>query len=80
LLSPGDRVDIQVFVKTGNHNGTETGKSKVILQNIRVFAVDQTVQRSRDGGDETASIHVDDPLVVVMPRDPLPRLRHVTRA
>jgi pilus assembly protein CpaB len=54
LLSPGDRVDIQVFVKTGNHNGTETGKSKVILQNIRVFAVDQTVQRSRDGGDEHA--------------------------
>ena len=27
-------------------------RSKVILQNIRVFAVDQTVQRSPDGGDE----------------------------
>jgi pilus assembly protein CpaB len=52
LLSPGDRVDIQVFVKLGNHNGTDNAKSKVILQNIRVFAVDQTVQRSRDGGDE----------------------------
>jgi pilus assembly protein CpaB len=52
LLSPGDRVDIQVFVKTGNRNGAETAKSKVILQNIRVFAVDQTVQRSRDGSEE----------------------------
>jgi pilus assembly protein CpaB len=52
LLSPGDRVDIQVFVKLGSKNGAETAKSKVILQNIRVFAVDQTVQRSRDGGEE----------------------------
>jgi pilus assembly protein CpaB len=52
LLSPGDRVDIQVFVKLGSHNGADNAKSKVILQNIRVFAVDQTVQRSRDGGDE----------------------------
>jgi pilus assembly protein CpaB len=52
LLSPGDRVDIQVFVKLGTHNGTDSAKSKVILQNIRVFAVDQTVQRSRDGGEE----------------------------
>ena len=32
--------------------GIETAKSKVILQNIRVFAVDQTVQRSPDGGEE----------------------------
>jgi pilus assembly protein CpaB len=54
LLSPGDRVDIQVFVKLGSHNGTESSKSKIILQNIRVFAVDQTVQRSRDGGEERA--------------------------
>ena len=34
--------------------GIETAKSKVILQNIRVFAVDQTVQRSPDGGEEKA--------------------------
>jgi pilus assembly protein CpaB len=54
LLSPGDRVDIQVFVKLGSHNGAESSKSKIILQNIRVFAVDQTVQRSRDGAEEHA--------------------------
>jgi pilus assembly protein CpaB len=52
LLSPGDRVDIQVFVKLTPHNGAEASKSKIILQNIRVFAVDQTVQRSREGGEE----------------------------
>jgi pilus assembly protein CpaB len=52
LLSPGDRVDIQVFVKLNPKNGVEASKSKIILQNIRVFAVDQTVQRSRDGGEE----------------------------
>ena len=54
LLSPGDRVDIQVFVKLGSHNGVDASKSKIILQNIRVFAVDQTVQRSRDGAEEHA--------------------------
>ena len=32
--------------------GIDTAKSKIILQNIRVFAVDQTVQRSPDGGEE----------------------------
>ncbi|HEY4232544.1 MAG TPA: Flp pilus assembly protein CpaB [Lacipirellulaceae bacterium] len=52
LLSPGDRVDIQVFVKLNPRNGADASKSKIILQNIRVFAVDQTVQRSRDGGEE----------------------------
>ncbi len=52
LLSPGDRVDVQLFVKRDERNGIDSAKTKVILQNIRVFAVDQTVQRSRDGGDE----------------------------
>lgn len=52
LLSPGDRVDVQLFVKRDERNGIESAKTKVILQNIRVFAVDQTVQRSPDGGDE----------------------------
>jgi pilus assembly protein CpaB len=52
LLSPGDRVDVQLFVKRDERNGIDSAKTKVILQNIRVFAVDQTVQRSPDGGDE----------------------------
>jgi pilus assembly protein CpaB len=52
LLSPGDRVDVQLFVKRDDRNGILSAKTKVILQNIRVFAVDQTVQRSPDGGEE----------------------------
>jgi pilus assembly protein CpaB len=52
LLGPGDRVDVQLFVRKDQKTGVETAKSKIILQNIRVFAVDQTVQRSADGGEE----------------------------
>ena len=51
-MSPGDRVDVQLFVKRDERNGIDSAKTKVILQNIRVFAVDQTVQRSPDGGEE----------------------------
>jgi len=52
LLGPGDRVDVQLFVRKDQRTGVETAKSKIILQNIRVFAVDQTVQRSPDGTEE----------------------------
>jgi pilus assembly protein CpaB len=52
LLGPGDRVDVQLFVRKDQRTGIDTAKSKIILQNIRVFAVDQTVQRSPDGADE----------------------------
>jgi pilus assembly protein CpaB len=52
LLGPGDRVDVQLFVRKDQRTGVDTAKSKVILQNIRVFAVDQTVQRSPDGTEE----------------------------
>ncbi|MCC7475031.1 MAG: Flp pilus assembly protein CpaB [Pirellulales bacterium] len=54
LLGPGDRVDVQLFVRKDQKTGVNTAKSKVILQNIRVFAVDQTVQRSADGSDDKA--------------------------
>jgi Flp pilus assembly protein CpaB len=52
LLKPGDRVDVQLFVRKDQRTGINMAKSKVILQNIRVFAVDQAVQRSAEGGDE----------------------------
>jgi pilus assembly protein CpaB len=52
LLGPGDRVDVQLFVRKDSKNGVETAKSKVILQNVRVFAVDQLVQRAAEGGEE----------------------------
>ena len=49
LLSPGDRVDIQIFVQRNEREGIAHPFTKIILQNIRVFAVDQAVQRSADG-------------------------------
>lgn len=52
LIGPGDRVDIQLFVRKDQRTGVESAMSKIILQNIRVFAVDQTVQRSPDGGED----------------------------
>jgi pilus assembly protein CpaB len=52
LLGPGDRVDVQLFVRKDERSGIEATRAKVILQNIRVFAVDQTVQRSPDGSEE----------------------------
>lgn len=51
LLRPGDRVDIQLFVKRNEREGIAHAFTKTILQNIRIFAVDQTVQRSSDGSE-----------------------------
>jgi pilus assembly protein CpaB len=52
LLGPGDRVDVQLFVKADRNNNIMQAQSKVILQNVRVFAVDSTVQRTSEGGEE----------------------------
>jgi pilus assembly protein CpaB len=49
LLSPGDRVDIQIFVKENQSQGVSTPFTKIFLQNIRVYAVDQTIEKSADG-------------------------------
>jgi len=49
LLSPGDRVDLQIYVRRNERENIDHPFTKIILQNIRVFAVDQAVQRSADG-------------------------------
>ncbi len=49
LLGPGDRVDVQIFVQRNDRENIPHPFTKLILQNIRVFAVDQAVQRSADG-------------------------------
>lgn len=51
LLSPGDRVDIQFFSIPRNNRNSGTPRMRVILQNIRVYAVDQMVQRTSDGAE-----------------------------
>ncbi len=49
LLSPGDRVDVQLFVHRNTQMNILQPFTKIILQNVRIFAVDQAVQRSADG-------------------------------
>lgn len=49
LLSPGDRVDVQLFVHRNERENIPHPFTKIILQNVRVYAVDQAVQRSADG-------------------------------
>ncbi|MCH7751518.1 MAG: Flp pilus assembly protein CpaB [Planctomycetes bacterium] len=49
LLSPGDRVDLQIFVHRNERENIMHPFTKILLQNIRVYAVDQTVQRTADG-------------------------------
>ena len=51
LLSPGDRVDLQIFVHRNERENILHPFTKILLQNIRVYAVDQTVQRSADGSE-----------------------------
>jgi len=49
LLSPGDRVDVQLYVQRNEALGLAYPFTKIILQNVRVYAVDQAVQRSANG-------------------------------
>jgi len=49
LLSPGDRVDLQLYVKKNERESIANSFTKIIMQNVRVYAVDQTIQRSADG-------------------------------
>ncbi len=67
LLSPGDRVDVQIFVHRNEREKIPRPFTKIILQNIRVFAVDQTVQRSADG-TEARTVAKTVSLVVTPPQ------------
>lgn len=49
LLSPGDRVDVQLFMAANARSGIASASTRIILQNVRVFAVEQEVQRTADG-------------------------------
>ncbi|MCA9234245.1 MAG: Flp pilus assembly protein CpaB [Planctomycetales bacterium] len=51
LLSPGDRVDVQIYVRRNEQEGITTPFTKIFLQNIRVYAVDQTVDKTIDGAE-----------------------------
>lgn len=54
LLSPGDRVDIQLFMAASQRDNIPVATTRVILQNIRVFAIEQAVQRTAEGEEARA--------------------------
>lgn len=53
-ISPGDRVDVMVFLKRNGLDIPETG-AFTILKNVRVFAVNTNTERASDAKGETAN-------------------------
>lgn len=53
-VSPGDRVDVMVFLRRNGQDIPETG-AFTILKNVRVFAVNTNTERSTDGKGETTN-------------------------
>src|SRR6188474_2875623 len=53
-ISPGDRVDVMVFLKRNGSDIPETG-AFTILKNVRVFAVNTNTERATDAKGETAN-------------------------
>jgi pilus assembly protein CpaB len=51
LLSPGDRVDLQLYVARNEAYGITAPVTRIFLQNIRVYAVDQAIEKNADGED-----------------------------
>lgn len=52
-ISPGDRVDVMVFLRRNGQDIVETG-AFTILKNVRVFAVNTNTERANDSKGETA--------------------------
>ncbi len=53
-ISPGDRVDVMVFLKKNGMEITETG-AFTILTNVRVFAVNTNTERAADAKGESSN-------------------------
>jgi len=53
-ISPGDRVDVMVFLKRNGADIPETG-AFTILKNVRVFAVNTNTERANDARGESAN-------------------------
>jgi pilus assembly protein CpaB len=53
-ISPGDRVDVMVFLKRNGADIPETG-AFTILKNVRVFAVNTNTERANESRGETAN-------------------------
>jgi pilus assembly protein CpaB len=67
LILPGDRVDVLVFRSTGNTNGTA---AKIVLQDIKVFAVDTHTETefSRTKSDQSEPMTAKTIALLVTPQ------------
>ena len=54
LVKPGDRVDVQWYVKRGAAEGINETSMRIILDDAKVFAVDQLWQRASE--DEATAV------------------------
>jgi pilus assembly protein CpaB len=53
-VSPGDRVDVMVFLRRNGQDITETG-AFTILKNVRVFAINTNTERAADSKGESTN-------------------------
>jgi len=53
VLQPGDRVDMQVYLKRDPANGIETAGVRTLLQNVKVFAINDLLDRSQEDGTQS---------------------------
>lgn len=69
LILPGDRVDVLVFRNLGNNNTSATA-AKIVLQDIKVFAVDTQTETeyTRTRGDQNEPISAKTISLLVTPR------------
>lgn len=56
LAKPGDRVDVQLFVSKSDRNGIEQSQVRTILEDVKVFAVDQSFRRSAEAAAEGTQV------------------------
>src|SRR5437899_7475461 len=54
-ISPGDRVDVMVFVKRDMNQGIAETGAYTILKNVRVFAINTNTERATDAKAESAN-------------------------
>ena len=52
VLQPGDRVDVQVYLRRDPANGIQAAAVRTLLQNVKVFAVNALLDRSQEEGNQ----------------------------
>jgi pilus assembly protein CpaB len=55
LIKPGDRVDVIVKMERGGGGSSSEAVSKTFLQDVRVFAVNDLIDRDNNGGSKVAA-------------------------